>query len=312
MTYIAGGNIEANDYNTFAVSATGMNELFADVNQGATVLPSAGLGYGQTALSPVAAGSLITASQWNSLFTTMRSSGTHQGTQAVPPLPASGPVVATPIAAFTNATTISSLISALKANKFNLAAGQTSVIIGLPISNPTAWTTSLVYEFQINFGLWDNARYFFNTGGAISINASYDTDPPLPAPTPAEVAWAALFDTDFPINLNWETTTASAGNLVLNPPGFYTGGTFPGLTTTYQPIYQGDPMYSTNSALIESKLSAAAGTNGIIDFRITLSDLDPTSKDASRVIYTINRIQTSGVIVYPGSYTFTSIGFTAT
>ena len=69
MTYATGGPIEAFDYNTFATLSGSMNEVYADLYPGATTLPNAGYGYGQTpALVPVAVGDNILASEWAALF----------------------------------------------------------------------------------------------------------------------------------------------------------------------------------------------------------------------------------------------------
>ena len=315
MTYATGGPIAALDYNTFATLAGGMNEIYADLHSGATTLPTAGFGYGQTPLVAVSAGNTILASEWATLFQTMRDCGTHQGTTVVPPLPVANPIIADTITAYNTPTTLSALVGTLTTNKFVLAGGQTSVIVGTPFANPAPWTTSLVYTFQVDFGSWNNARFFFNSGSSVSITGVY-----TPAPTPDEVAWQTLFSTNFPVSMNWQTTTQAAlGNIIVNPPGFYLTAPYSGLTTIYQNLYQkyvgAGPYYSgTNYALVEAKLTNAAGTNGKIDFRVTLIDADtfPVAKAASRMTYTINRIQSAGAIAYPGSYAFTSGGFVAT
>jgi hypothetical protein len=314
MTYILGGNIQTTDYNTFATASNGMNQVYADLFSGATTLPNAGFGYGQLPALTSVSGN-ITAAQWTNLFQTIRKCGTHQGTTVVPPLPVADPIIGNTVAVYNTPSTLASTIALLNTNKFNLAGGQTSVIVGTPFSNPAPWTTSLVYTFQVDFGSWNNARYFFNSGSSISVTGVY-----TPAPTPDEVDWQALFSTNFPVNMNWQTTTpASGGNNVVNPPGFYLNAPYPALTTSYQDLYikyvggGAGPYYVTNFAKIEAKLANIAGTNGKIDFRVTLTDADtfPVIKAAGRMTYTINRIQSAGAIAYPGSYAFTSGGFVA-
>jgi len=322
MTYLTGSPIAALDYNTFATSVTGTNELFADTHSGATLLPAAGLGYGQVALPGVSVGTNVTAAQWNSLFTAMRSSGTHQATSVSPPIPVTGPIIGSNIDAVTTAGSMSSLIALLKTNSFNVDVSQRSVLFGAPFANLASWSTQLDYTFRIDFGSWNNARYYFNTGSAISITATYS------APTtPDEDAWATLFNVHFPVTLNWQKTTQPLWNLILNQPGFYQDPSnpvlYPGLTTLYQPIYRKFAgggggsyyyYYATNYAQIDARLANVAGTNGIIDFKITLFDNDtvPVLKPAGKVIYTINRIQSSGAIPYVGGYTYTNLGFVST
>lgn len=320
MTYITGGDIQAADHNTFATAVAGMNELYADIHAGATTLPTAGYGYGQAALTSVAVGETITGVQWAAVFDTMRASSTHQTNSTstvVPPLPATGPFAGQDIAAVAPGATVVGLINTLKTNRFSLHASQRSVLIGTPEINPAAWTTQLTYTFQADFGSWDNARHFFNTGSSISIAGAYS-----PASTPVEIAFANMFTNNFPVSLNWETTTPLAGgNVIASPAGFYNTGTFPGLTTAYQSVYRrftgsggGGTYYSTNYGQIEAKLNAAAGTNGKIDFRVSLFDGDSFTevKPANRVTITVNRIQSAGAVPYLGAYTFTSGGFVST
>jgi hypothetical protein len=319
MSYTAGGNIQAADYNSFATLVNGVNGVFADSNSGAVTLPLAGLGYGQSpALTSVSAGNPVTATQWAALFTAMKNCGTHQGSTVVPPLPVTNPIATDIITAFNTPTSFASVVALLNTNSRNLGVAQTGVIAGSGFANPAPWTTSLVYTFQVDFGSWNNARYFFNSGGSVSITGAY-----TPAPTPDEAAWATLFTDDFPVNMNWQKTSQPSGNIIVNQAGFYQDPSnavlYPGLTTTYQTTYQKyagggvGPYYATNYATVEAKLTNAAGTDGKIDYRVSLFDNDtfPVLKAASRMTYTINRIQSSGAIAYPGGYTFTSGGFVA-
>jgi hypothetical protein len=317
MTYITGGDIQAADHNLFATAAAGMNELYADMYPGATTLPNAGYGYGQPALSSVAIGDTITGIQWESVFNSMRATSTHQvnsNASVVPPLPATGPFAGQDIVAVTDQATMSGLIATLGSNRFALHSSQRSVLVGTSVSNPAAWTTQLVYTFQVDFGSWDNARYFFNTGGQVSVAAAYS-----PASTPDEASWADLFSTQFPISMNWQTTAPTAGgNLIASPPGFYADAPYPGLTTTYQSLFRAyagiAPYASTNYAQIEAKLNTAPGTDGKIDYRVTLvdGDTDPELKPAGRMSVTDIRIQSAGAVPYPGTFTFTSGGFVST
>ncbi len=314
MTYNTGGTIQAQDYNAFTTLSGNVNEVYGDAFPGATTIAAgANYGYGQTSigLGSVTVGSTVTATQWANLFSVMRDCGTHQGTTVSPPVPTSGPVSGNTITAFVAPATISSVISTLHTNRMNLAAGQTSTFVGTAYSNPSAWTNTLTYTFKVDFGSWNNARYYFNSGGKISITGSVNS------PSNAdEVAWQTWMSTNFPVNLSWNTTTAG-GNDVANPAGFYLSSPFPGLTTTYQEIFRrhvAGGTYSTNFGTVEAKLSSAAGTDGQIEFRVTLydNDLFIASKSANKITWTVNRIQSAGVISYPGSYSYTNGGFTVT
>lgn len=306
MTYNTGSNILASDYNTFATAAASVNEVFADMHSGATSLPDAGYGYGQTALTSVSAGNPILASEWNALFTAMRSCGTHQGTTVVPPLPSTGPVAGDVVAAVTTDAGFATLVSNLRTNRFVIAPAQTSLITGTTYSSSTPWTTSLVYTTQIDFGSWNNARYFFNSGGSVVPTGSYSS-----TATPDELSWHNALINMSLTNFSYNSTTNATGNEAVSPPGFY------GLTTSYQTIYLrhvgGAAYYVGNYVKIEAKLNAAAGTNGKVDMRITLIDADtfPVTKTGTTA-FSINRYQTSAPIVYPGSFVVTNGGFVVT
>jgi hypothetical protein len=69
MTYSVGGLIQATDYNGFVSTTVGAN-INATWNST----------YGQTALTTVAAGGVVTATQWASLNNTLTSLGNHQAT----------------------------------------------------------------------------------------------------------------------------------------------------------------------------------------------------------------------------------------
>jgi hypothetical protein len=304
MSYTTGGSIQATDYNTFATLSNAVNEVFADQHPGATTIAGgANYGYGQTpALIPVSTGDDVHAAEWADLFSAMRDCATHQGSTVVPPVPASDPVAGSTIIALNTPSLMSAAVTTLRTNRMNLAVGQTSLIPN-STTNPSAWTTSLSQTFQTNFGSWNNARYYFNTGSAISVVGAQSGS------TPDEIAWQAFFSANFPVNINWTTTTPTAGgNDVGSPAGFY------GLTTTYQLLYKrfvgngSGPYYTTNYVAIGAKLANTAGTNGLVDFQIWLVDGDtlPVTKSASSTTLAFNRIQSSGVIAYPGSYAATS------
>lgn len=311
MTYETGGPIQAIDYNTFATLANSVNEVFADLYPGATTLPNAAYGYGQTpALTPVAIGDNVKASEWAALFQAMKNCGTHQGTTVVPPLPASNPVIGDIVTAYnTPLGAVLSTISSLRTNRYNLAPLQSTLITGSNFVQPAGtipWTDSLVFTCQANFGSWNNARYFFNSGGSLNINGSYS-----PVVTPDDVLWSTLLNNMSPLVMDWDSTTPSVG-IGGTSIGFY------GLTTSYQQIYHkngggsGYYAYGATTLRVEAKLNAAPGTNGLVDFRISLldNDVSPATK-TSVTTFRIDNKKSSGAIVYPGpAVTVTAVGGT--
>lgn len=299
MTYNAGGNIQASDYNAFATIAGGINELYGDLYPGSTSLPEATYGYGQTPpLSAVAAGNSVTAAEWAALFQNMKNCGTHQGTTTVPPLPASNPSAGNSIIAYSS---ISTLLATLKTNRYNLAAGQSSLTSGTQYSGSGTWTSELTYTFQVNFGSWNNARYFFNSGGFLGISGFY-TSPT----TPAEISWSNALNSMSILKFNATSTVPGTGSAT--SIGFYN------LTTTYQTVYLASPggsSYSNSQLIVRAKLSNSAGTNGLIDFQIALDDNDVTpDTKSSDIKFWCDNTKSSGAVTYPGTVSVSAGTFT--
>lgn len=139
MTYLAGSPIQATDYNSFATLPGGVKQVFSDISPGSVpstlgVFNSSDMctyGYGQaTAMAPVSIGQAITAEQWASLFDAMRSSGTHQGTTVVPPVPTLNPVPGDVVIAQNSVRPLAEAISLLSSNRFNIALGQSALTTG--------------------------------------------------------------------------------------------------------------------------------------------------------------------------------------
>ena len=165
MTYTAGSLIVATDYNGF-VSTNGAN-VNGIWSTGATTA-----GYGETALSTVAAGATITASQWSTLNSKVSAMGSHQGTTITS---RTNPVVGDTIAILANMATD---ITSLTTNRGNAAASgaQTTTFSGTTSkttatgSGSTAWT--ITFTHTITWASANAARYFFNAGGRIKWETS--------------------------------------------------------------------------------------------------------------------------------------------
>lgn len=307
MTYSTGNPIQAADYNTFATATAGMNAVFGDVYPGATTLPTAAFGYGQTpALSSVSVGGPILASQWGALFQSIKKSGIHQGTTISPPVPSVDPVIGAPIVAFNTPSTMASAIALITSRKHNIAVGQSTLTSGTSYAQPLAarpWTNALTWNFQVDFGSWNNARYFFNSGGTLNLSGSYS-----PATTSEETQWAQLLSSVSPLVFNYNSTKPSAG--VDSALGFYN------LTPTFQTIFQktvggGGGYYYANSYIqIQAKLAATAGTSGIVVFSVKLANLDSTpNAKTGTTTFRLDHVQASGSSVsYPGIVAVSPIG----
>ena len=160
MTYTSGSLIVATDYNGFVNDTAGanVNDIWAT---GAT-----DKGYGQTAISTVAATNTITATQWASLVNNLASLGSHQGTAI------------TSRAAPTVGTTIS-ILSAVNTDLTNCttnrgnAAGRGSQYTGWTGTNSKTSSTTgaftITFTNTITFSSAAAARYFWNAGGLVKI-----------------------------------------------------------------------------------------------------------------------------------------------
>ena len=162
MSYTVSGLIEAADYNGFANdSANNAGNIWST--------GSDDKGYGQTAISNVAVGGTVTATQWATLVNTLASLGSHQGTTITS---RTAPVAGNVIAILSN---VSSDIDTLTGSRGSAAASGT--VIGTFTgsvskttatgSGSTAWT--ITFTQTVTFGSAAEARYFFNAGGLVKI-----------------------------------------------------------------------------------------------------------------------------------------------
>jgi hypothetical protein len=160
MAYVVGDIIRAADINGFISNNTD------DVN--AIYSTGAGdSGYGQTALTTVAVGDLIAATNWSSLLTAITKIAAHQGTTITN---RTNPSVGDLISIF---AAVQTDISSCTTNRRNAASqGGTSANSG---SNATDWSDKLVFTCTVTFSSADAARYYFNAGGQIGISASHVT-----------------------------------------------------------------------------------------------------------------------------------------
>jgi hypothetical protein len=162
MAYSVGGLIEATDYNGFV--NTGANNVNAIWSTGST-----DRGYGQSAIATVAAGGVVTATQWASLVNTLASLGSHQGTTITS---RTAPVAGNVIAILSNVATD---INALTGSRGNAAASGTAIgtFTGAMSkttatgSGQSAWT--ITFTQTVTFASADAARYFFNAGGIVRL-----------------------------------------------------------------------------------------------------------------------------------------------
>ena len=159
MTYATGGLIEASDYNSFVTS---VNAIWGT--------GSGDSGYGQAnTLTTVSPAGSITATQWINLIDRVNSMREHQsGVSSGLTSPIAGDVIA-------YLSTLSSQLSSINTNRLsNSGSGFAADSLGgvKTLSNSSGFDTTRTQEFSITFSSYDQMRYFFNTGGFVSITAT--------------------------------------------------------------------------------------------------------------------------------------------
>lgn len=151
MAYTSGDTILDDHYNDFATS---VNAIWGS--------GSGDSGYGQTnTVSSVSAGATITASQWSTLLARITSAASHQNSSITSiTSPSAGDTIAAYTALSGNITTITN-------NKLNVHARDS--VVESNCSTTTTLTGTIEQRGTWTWGSEDQARYFFNAGGRLSV-----------------------------------------------------------------------------------------------------------------------------------------------
>jgi len=266
MTYTAGSTIVATDYNGFVNDTAGanVNDIWA---AGAT-----DKGYGQTAISTVAATNTITATQWASLVNNLASLGSHQGTAI------------TSRAAPTVGTTIS-ILSALNTDLTNCttnrgnAAGSGSQYTGWTGTNSKTSSTTgaftITFTNTVTFPSAAQARYFWNAGGLVKIQVGKSATGQTGDPEWNDLATTlcgAIFisgrvnsTTQSIAGTSYTGTTKIGGtgtpNTLATTTGWYQLTAGAGATTVYKQFADSSP-YTAN--YIQHTLAKGAGADTLV------------------------------------------------
>ena len=154
MAYSSGSLILDDDYNIFATgnaAGTGDNNT-ANIN---TVwgTGTGNKGYGQgTTVSPVSAGSTITATQWATLLTRMTSIANHQGTSITA---ISNPNAGDTIEAY---AALSSNITSIFNNRLNAAANGSDITTNGTTQTTSTWDVRAQTTKTVTFSSTDALR----------------------------------------------------------------------------------------------------------------------------------------------------------
>jgi len=171
MTYSSGGLIEATDYNTFAGQ---VNNIWST---GAT-----DSGWGQTAISAVSTGGIVTATSWATLVNNLATAGAQTTTTITA---RTAPVTGNVVAILANVATDITSVTVNRGNatssgtQYGTFSGTTSKTTATG-SGQSAWT--ITFTHTVTFPSADQARYFWNAGGLVRLqygksSTGTDTDP---------------------------------------------------------------------------------------------------------------------------------------
>ena len=154
MAYTSGDTILDDHYNDFATS---VNAIWG--------VGSGDSGYGQgTTVSSVTTSTTITAAQWTTLLARISSAASHQSSSITA---ISNPSAGDTISAY---TALSTNIGTITTNRLNVHARQG--VANTNRDNTNTFTGTLTFTNKWAWGSVNQARYFFNAGGRLSISGS--------------------------------------------------------------------------------------------------------------------------------------------
>jgi len=275
MAVVAGTLAQASDYNTLRGE---VNRWFADNYAGSISFGNANqtYGWGGSEVSSVSAGTLMTAAQMNALIDRCNigediSSGVSGSIAQV----AQGTQIAA--AKFNEIETKS---DSLTTNRLLIEAAELALTTGGSSARSTTWSSAVDCIFRWTFPTFDEARYFFNSGGAFNIYGSisgYSTGTGWDG-----AGFNEIFTTMGTIYMNYTQTTQSGSGGTPTSIGYYD------LTTSYQTIFSqtGSGAYTDATLVIAAQRSASGN---YVQIRVTLTPGSGRSVNGTTTITTQRR-----------------------
>jgi hypothetical protein len=265
MAYQAGDTILDDEYNAFANNSGSPYGFNHFAGTGAL-----NYGLGESAISTVAVGNTITASQWNTLFTGMVAVASHTANSLTSTAAVSaGDTVAIKAALITDLATLASSVAA---GSPNTAALTTSGILQQPASSST-WTGSFTTEVSATFASANAMRFFFNAGGRIRIDPIRTGNGGVTGASGKDGAWDNLYNAvgnfDIAATTCTRSGTGETQTTFANTTGFHDLST---AYTTLLILTDDSYPYTANNVKIEVKLNAAVGTATVMTIKTTATD----------------------------------------
>jgi hypothetical protein len=253
MSYAQGSVIDAADYN----GLVGSNSTTAGTINYVWDTGNGQFGYGQGAVSAVSAAATITATQWSTMLAALNKALQHQAGAAA----TLGPVNYTAGSVITYFANVATSVTTINTNKldFNSTRGATTTGSNLDKAYTTEAST-MTHTITVTFASADQARYFFNAGGRLSLVASQAGDFEQNA---KETNWRDLINAVGTIHLDQLTSTRTGTGETLTTNGSAIG--YWDLTTSNQTLIkltQDTSPYTDNYIDIFARVAGAAGSNG--------------------------------------------------
>lgn len=268
MAYAQGDTILRDHYNIFSTGGADgtANHNVANIN---TVwgTGNGNKGYGQTTtISAVSAGDTVTATQWATLLARLNSILTHQA--------GAGSGITSPTAGDTIAyvSTLSGKVTDNFNNRLNFNSTRGATTTGANFDAAFS-TSTFTQTITVTFDSADKARYFFNSGGRLSLVFS----PSGLTDNAKEQSYTDIMNAVGTLHFDQSTSTRTGSGETLTTDGTTIG--YWDLTTSDQTILKltsDNSTYTGNTLEILLKVAGAAGSNGGLGtqviFTITYTD----------------------------------------
>jgi hypothetical protein len=272
MSYSQGGKIDTTDYNNFINGSNQLNTVWGT--------GTGDSGYGQTAISAVSQGGVVTATQWATLVSRLNSILTHQS--------GSGSGISATISAgdkINYLSTLGSSINTAYTNRLLFATqGSTTTCSGLSTAWTSVSTSSTVtgtWGARCAFASGDAARYFFNAGGKLKFNVSATQNASTSARTNEIIALAGFMGgvATFGQRTNGGRT-GTGGTLGTNDTAKGYWNVTASTNTTLVSVTSTTAAYTSDTGSIYVNINGTqsnGGTGTNVDFYVTMSSASGTN-----------------------------------
>ena len=298
MAYSAGGLIEATDYNNLINGSNQLNTVWA--------VGTGNAGYGQTAISTVAATNTVTATQWATLINTLNSARTHQSGSG------SGISAVTAGQTINHLSTLQTQVNSAYTNRLAyVVQGTTTTGSNFDVGiSSTTGLSNYVTDRVVTFQSANQARYFFNAGGQLNLVLSAINS----ADSGSENSFSRLVTGLGGVGFRAAANTGRIGSgitLNTNNTSFgYYNNVFNSATTLVQ-VTDTTASYTASTGYIQVYTSSSDTTNGAkglnVVFRTVYSIADKTWDDTLSLTY-----RTRVDIVRPSTANLTNVWGTIT